>query len=246
MPEKDMGNKKHSARVTERRSSPKDKLQLPEQQTRTHPSSAVGSPSPDKTILSEEDPFKKQAIEDLVTAAPENAPQVPLAELRKYHAGPKLKVADWIKVVVLKWWTGGMICYFFIWGLSTFLLNQWDHLFILGFAMGLVNNLITNNIFRFIARVPGAYDRWMMFPEKKLWFLPLDLIYATLLVFCTELTYNALNLLAAGPDQTVPVLGVEPILFGLIVTLWDLLFLGAKRLFQRILREAKEKAASGR
>ena len=191
--------------------------------------------------------LKTQAVDDLVTANEENSPPVSAAELRQYRSGPRVKMADWVKVLLLKCWTGGMICYFFIWGLSTFTLNQWDHLLILGIALGLVTNLITNNILRFIAGTPGMYDRWMMFPGRKLWWLPFDILYALLLVLCVVMTYNGFNLLAAGgAENASPVFGVEPILFGIILTLWDLLFLGMKRLCRQMLRDAKRKADAGR
>ena len=189
--------------------------------------------------------LKTQAVEDLATASEENSPPVSAAELKKYRSGPRVNMADWVKALLLKCWTGGMICYFFIWGLSTFALNQWDHLLILGIALGLVTNLITNSIFRFIAGTPGKYDRWMMFPGKSLLFLPLDILYALLLVFCTVLTYNGLNMLLAGAGNASPAIGVEPILFGVIVTMWDLLFISAKHLLQRIILDAKQKADGG-
>ncbi len=181
-----------------------------------------------------------RAIDDLVTANEENSPAVSKAELRKYRAGPKIRVADWAKALLLKWWAGGMICYFFIWGLSTFAMNQWDQIAVLGIALGLVTNLIVNSIYRFIAREQGDYDRWMMFPGKKIWFLPLDILYAMLPVSCTVLTYGAVNRLFAGPETTGPALGVEPILFGVILTLWDLLFLGMKHLGKSILKDARK------
>ncbi len=191
--------------------------------------------------------LKTQAVEDLVSANEDNSPPVPVSELRRYHAGPKVHVADWLKALLLKFWAGGMICYFFIWGLSTITMNPWDHAAVIGIALGLITNLIINNVFRFIAKTPGAYDRWMMFPGKSLIFLPADILYAALLVFCTILTYNGINLLAAGDGQGGPAaLGVEPLLFGLILTLWDLLFLGIKHLGRRMLEDAKRKVSAGK
>ena len=186
--------------------------------------------------------LKLQAVDDLVTASPENSPPVSKQELRKYHAGPKIQLSDWVKALLLKIWFAGVICYFFIWGLSTFALNQWDLILILGIVLGGVTHLLTNNIYRFIAKQKGAYDRWMMFPGKSLGFLPLDILYATVLILLTMMTYSGLNRLLAGPDAASPALGVEPVLFGVIVTLWDLLFLGTKRLGSRILQDAKENA----
>ena len=79
---------------------------------------------------------------------------------------PKVHLADWVKALLLKVWFAGVLCYFFVWGLSSYGMNQWDHLVILGLALGMITNLITNNIYRFMAKKTGAYDRWMMFPES--------------------------------------------------------------------------------
>ena len=130
-----------------------------------------------------------------------------------------------------------MVCYFFIWGLSAVSINQWDHLVILGVALGGITHLITNNIFRFIAKQEGAYDRWMMFPKKSLLYLPADLIYALVLMALTIMTDNGINLQAGRA-----VLGVEPILFGALTTGWDLLLLGGKRLFRRMVEDAKKQS----
>ena len=111
-------------------------------------------------------------------------------------------MSDWVKAILIKLWIAGMICYFFIWGISTIAINPWDQLLVIGITLGLATNLMTNNIYRFIAKTPGAYDRWMMFPGKKLYFLPLDVVYAILLTACTIMTYNGINLLAAGGAYT--------------------------------------------
>ncbi len=184
--------------------------------------------------------LKVKAVDDLVNANVENSPPVSRQELRKYQSGPKVKLADWVKAILLKWWIAGTICYFFVWGLSTFNLNQWDLLLILGVVLGLATNLLTNNIYRFIAKTEGSYDRWMMFPKKGYIFYLLDILYGTLLVLCTMMSYNTINLVISGGARDVPVaVGVEPILFGLLITAWDLLFLGFKRVGQRILTDAR-------
>ena len=184
--------------------------------------------------------LKVKAVDDLVNANVENSPPVSRQELRKYQSGPKVKLADWVKAILLKWWIAGTICYFFVWGLSTFNLNQWDLLLILGVALGLATNLLTNNIYCFIAKTEGSYDRWMMFPKKGYIFYLLDILYGTLLVLCTMMSYNTINLVISGGARDVPVaVGVEPILFGLLITAWDLLFLGFKRVGQRILTDAR-------
>ncbi len=234
-----MAGKRSSLSSDSPRSTPGDRIRLPDPPSGTRSSpisaSAEGGAGEDYYRL------KTQAVEDLVTANEENSPPVSAAELRKYHAVPKLTLADWVKAFLLKAWTGGMICYFFIWGLSTLSLNSWDHLLILGLVQGTVTHLITHNVLRFLTKTSGAFDRWMMVPRKEIWFLPLDLLYGLLLVICVVMTYNGINLTAArftgGADSVF--LGVEPLLFGLFILVWDLLFLAMKHLLLRILRDAK-------
>ncbi len=235
-----MGSKKNSSAGT--RKTPRDKIKLPDYKKQKGLPDTKASPDsiPEEKYYD----LKTQAVEDLVTANSENSPPVSPAELRKYHAGPRIRIADWLKAILLKIWFAGVICYFFIWGLSTFTLNQWDHITVIALALGAITNLITNNILRFISKTPGAYDRWMMVPQSKIWFLPLDLIYALFLVLCVLMTYNFINTTAAritGNTESA-FLGVEPILFGIFTTAWDLLFIGMKRLLKRIISDAKQSA----
>ena len=182
-----------------------------------------------------------RAVDDLVNANADNSPPVSKAELKKYHAQKKLTMADWVKAVLLKIWMAGIVCYFILWGLGQYALNQWDMLLILGVALGVVTDLITNNIFRFIAKPAGALDRYMMFPKKSFWTLPLNLIYAIVLLLLVVMTYNGINILLAGPNGETA-LGVEPILFGVFYTGFDLLFISMKRLAGRIAADAKKNA----
>lgn len=185
--------------------------------------------------------LKTQAVDDLVNANAENSPPVSQKELRKYHAQKKLTLADWVKAVLLKIWFAGIVCYFILWGLGPYLQNQWDMLLVVGVALGIVTDLITNNIFRFIAKPAGANDRFMMFPKKAFWTLPLNLAYAMALLLLVVMTYNGVNTLLSGPDgQTA--LGVEPVLFGVFTMGWDMLFIGCKRMAKNILNDAKKSA----
>ncbi len=185
--------------------------------------------------------LKTKAVDDLVNANAENSPPVSQKELRKYHAQKKLTVADWVKAVGLKIWFAGIVCYFILWGLGPYLLNQMDMLLVVAGALGVMTDLITNNVLRFIAKPEGANDRFMMFPKKAFWTLPLNLIYALVLLLLVVMTYNGINTLFANSDGTAA-LGVEPVLFGVFIMGWDMLFLGAKRLFKQILADAKNNA----
>ena len=183
-----------------------------------------------------------KAVDDLVSANMSNSPKVSQAELNKYRSGPKVHLSDWVKVILVKWWFAGAVCFFFLWGLGTVVPNRENQLIIVGLALGFVTDLLVNNIFRYYAKTPGANDRWMMFPKKGFASLPLNILYAFVLLACVVGTYNAVNALwlsLSGQKDTIPI-GVGPILFGLFATLWDLVFLGMKRMLKRIVSDASK------
>ena len=184
-----------------------------------------------------------KAVDDLVTADAENSPKISEQELRKYRSGPKIRLKDWVKVVLIKWWFNGAVCFFFFWGLGMMIPSMENQLIVLGAGLGLVTDLLVNSIFRYYARKPGTNDRWMMAPRKGVAGLALNLVYAFVLLGLVVMTYNIINSVAVmitGPTETVPV-GVEPILFGLLTMGWDMVLLGMKRVFQRIVEDAKNR-----
>lgn len=195
--------------------------------------------------------LKTQAVDDLLNASEENAPKVSREELRKFTSQRKsrMQVADWVKLLLVKWWFAAAVCFFFIWGLAPFVPNVLDQLVIAGLALGFVTDLLTNNVLRFLAKRKDGNDRWMMFPRKGFWSLPLNVLYAGVIMFLVYTAYNVLNraLIALNglPGDAVP-LGVGPILFGLLCLGFDLMLIGMKHGFQKIIAEAQRKAGAGR
>ena len=186
------------------------------------------------------------AVDALVGADEDNSPPVPEEELRKYRSGPRLRFADWAKALLVKIWFAGSVCFFIFWGLSAYITAQLDLLLVFGVALGIVTDLLTNNVFRFYAKTPGANDRWMMFPKQRYAAFLGNIVYACWLLACVAGLYRLINLAllaASGARDAVP-LGVEPILFGVFYTLFDLLFLAMKRLAGRIISDARERARS--
>lgn len=183
-----------------------------------------------------------KAVDDLVTADVSNSPKVSEAELRRYTSGPKVKLSEWAKALLIKFWFNGATCFFFLWGLGVYLRDPLDQLVVLGFALGAVTDLLANNIFRFYAKTPGANDRWMMFPQRSFWTLPLNLLYAGVELFCVVTTYNAVNAaliaLTGAAANSVP-LGVGPILFGVFAAAWDTLFIKIKHTAQSVVADAR-------
>ncbi len=191
--------------------------------------------------------LKTQAVEDLVSANEENSPPVSREEIRKYTSRSRLKVADWVKLLAIKWWFAAAVCFFFIWGLGTYVPHVLDLLVITGVALGFVTDLLTNNVLRFIAPTKGANDRWMMYPKKGFISLPLNLLHAGVVLFLVYTAYNALNVLiisVGGMEADAVPLGVEPILFGLLYLGFDMLLITLKHAAQNMLRDAEKKANS--
>ena len=182
-----------------------------------------------------------KAVDDLVTADESNSPKVSEAELRKYRSGPKIRLSDTLKALLIKFWFNGATCFFFLWGLGTYLYSWLDQMVVLALALGAVNDLLTNNIFRFYAKTPGENDHWMMFPQKAFYTLPLNVLYAGLLLFLVVTTYNVINAAIigiTGAAGAVP-LGVGPILFGVFTTAWDVLLIKIKNTARSVLTDAR-------
>lgn len=182
-----------------------------------------------------------KAVDELVGANKENSPEVPKEELEKYRSASGIRLPRWLKAVLLKAWFAGAVCFFIFWGLGLYLTNLLDMLLVFGLVLGLVTDLLVNNIFRFAAQVEGENDKWMMFPRKGMLSFFLNIFYGYLLLFCVYLLYQLINTVITsftGQVDSVPV-GVEPILFGIFYMGFDLLFLGLKHLARSILSDAR-------
>jgi len=189
--------------------------------------------------------LKTQAVDDLVNASEENSPPVSEAELRAYRSGPRMKVADWVKMLFIKFWFAGAVCFFFIWGLGGVLTNELDLLAVTGMALGVVTDLMTNPVLRFFEKTKGENARWMMVTRKTYSGLFLNILYGYVVLFLVYTLYNVINLAAVritGVADRV-VLGVEPVFFGLFCLGFDLLLIQVKHAIVRIVRDAAKKPA---
>ena len=182
-----------------------------------------------------------EAVSDLVNADESNSPEVSEEELRKYRSGPKFRLSDWAKAILIKMWFAGSVCFFIFWGLSAYITARLDLLLVFGVALGVVTDILTNNILRHIAKTADGNDRWMMFPQKRYLTFVFNILYATVLLVCVDVFYTLLNLSLAGLSGAVTV-GVGPILFGVVYTAFDLLFITMKRVLRQIVSDAKENA----
>ncbi len=187
--------------------------------------------------------MKSEAVEKLVDAQKGNVPEFSQEELEKYRS-KKLNIPEWVKIIFIKFWFAGAVCFFFLWGLGNYVTALLDMLFITGAALGMVTDLLTNNVIRFIEKTPGANDKWLLCTKRGVVGFGLNILSAYVVLLCVFLTYNVINyaiVSITGAADTVP-LGVEPLLFGLLCTGYDLGLGGMKRMVQGIIRDAKNAA----
>lgn len=191
--------------------------------------------------------LKTEAMDALTNTDEEKVPQYSKEELDKYRSKSKLHIPNWLKMIAIKAWFYGAVCFFFLWGLGNYISNYLDMLFVTGVAMGMVTDLLLNNSLRFFEKNPGENDVWMMIRPRGVRSFFLNIIYACVIMFCVFMFYNLLNyaiITVTGAEDTIPV-GVEPLLFGLLSMGFDMLFIGIKRLLTGIIRDAKAAARSG-
>ena len=186
-----------------------------------------------------------KAIDKLVNADKMEIPQDKKLKdpAKKYRSDFLDRIPAPVKALFVKFWFNGAVCYFIFWGLGEFLIDHLDTIVILSLVLGMVNDILVDNILRFIETVPSENAKFMMFPKKKFWTFFTNIIYAFIVLNCVIFLYEIINIaltnILHGTGQVY--LGVEPILFGLFYMGFDLLFVGMKNLFFTIIEDAKYK-----
>lgn len=184
--------------------------------------------------------LKSDAVETLANADTEEVPQYSEEELRKYRSRKGIHIPETLKILLIKAWFGGMVCYFILWGLGAYISSTLDMLFVLGVVLGMVTDLLTNNILRFMEETPGANDKWLLVTHKGVIGFCLNMLMSLVIVVCVFFLYYLINRFVfaiAGEDGNL-FLGVEPLLYGLFCMGFDMLFIGVKRLCRSIWEDA--------
>lgn len=186
--------------------------------------------------------LKTDAVDRLVNA--KGAPPVSDKELEKYTSKRKLRIPQWIKVVLIKLWFAGAVCYFVMWGLGM-MITGLDLIAVLALALGVVTDLMTNNAVRHFVPSEDGSAKWLMFPKKKFWTFFANIGYAIVLLFFVIQSYTIINTVLTGttPDEATTIaVGVEPVLFGLLIMGFDVLFVTIKNNVVKAFKNAMDKA----
>ncbi len=161
--------------------------------------------------------LNSDAVNRLAGANKETAKKVSDKELNKYKSSKLSNIPVWVKALFIKFWFAGASCFFFYWGLAAYVKNWLDIMFIFGLGLGIVTDILTNNVLRFISSRDKEYYPYMMFPSSKYWTFIANVAYAYLLLVLTIGVYSIIKI------------GVEPILFGLVYTGFDMLLIKLKQ-----------------
>ena len=186
------------------------------------------------------------AVEDLVNATKENTPRYSEEELNKYRSGKaKRKFPQWIKVLGIKTWFYGAVCFFVFWGLGMYLADQWDLYFVAGIVLGMVTDLLINHFLRFTEQLPGGSKKWIMVTKRGTAGFFMNLLYGFVLLFLVVTVYQAINTVIFtlhGGSEGAPLLTVEPLGFGLAAMGADMLCVTIRNTLKKIIADAKKAA----
>lgn len=186
--------------------------------------------------------LKSDAVETLVNADTEQTPEYSEEELHRYRSRSGIHLPEVLKIILIKAWFFGAVCYFILWGLGVYVSNMIDMMFVLGIVMGIVTDLLLNNVLRFIEKTPRANEKWIFITKKGTIGFFLNILYGFVILFSVFMLYNVINyvinLLFTGDMTAVP-LGVEPFFFGIFAMGFDMLFIGMKHFVSNMILDAK-------
>ena len=192
------------------------------------------------------DQLHTDAVEDLVSATKENTPRYSEEELNKYRSGKaKRKFPQWLKVLGIKTWFYGAVCFFVFWGLGMYLADQWDLYFVAGIVLGMVTDLLINHFLRFTEQLPGGSKKWIMVTKRGTAGFFMNLLYGFVLLFLVVTVYQAINTVIFtlhGGSEGAPLLTVEPLGFGLAAMGADMLCVTIRNTLKKIVADAKKAA----
>jgi len=178
-----------------------------------------------------------EAVDELVGASKENTPRYSKEELEKYtSARGKWKIPEKLKVLLIKWWFYGAVCFFVFMGLGLYLADTLDLYFVAAVVMGMTADLLINRYLRFAEKLPGGSAAYRMVTLRGATGFFCNILYAGLLLFFTITAYGVINAVLGAMGGY---LGVEPIGFGIVVTCIDSMCLRLKSLLLKIVADAR-------
>lgn len=182
--------------------------------------------------------LKTEAIDDLLNAETDET-EVSEEELKKYRKS-SFHIPDFLKYTLIKLWFAGAVYYFIGFGLG--ITNLLDQVFVMGIALGMVTDLLTNNVIRFLEETPGANDKWLLFSRKGYMSFFFNMIYGIVMLVAVAGVYWVLEWIAdvitSDPDTLH--IGTEPVFFGVFCALLDMLLIKLKNLILKLFKRIRK------
>ncbi len=187
--------------------------------------------------------FSSEAVDTLANADNEPIPQYPEEELTKYRK-KKFQIPNLAKVLIVKAWFAGAMFYFVQMGLG-WLIGPGENLHLISvMVFGMVTDLLTNNVIRFMEPYNGANDKWILINKRGVTGLCMNVLFCGVIYFLVFVTYilleNIIGLVIGRAGEFYIV--QEPILFGIFCMGIDLALIGIKNLCISIFEDAKASA----
>lgn len=165
-------------------------------------------------------------------------------EKRPYKIDFLSRIPASIKVLFIKYWVFGVICYFFYWGLGYYIPNLENLTLVVGIATGIILDIFVTSAFLYFESDKKEFHPYLLVPVpfKKFWSLPINIVVYTGEAFGVYGIYYLINRLieiSKGLEPGTAPLSVEPLLYGLIALVIDVIIIAFKDLIIFIIRKIK-------
>ncbi len=148
------------------------------------------------------------------------------------------KVSTSLKVNVVKWWCAGAIMYLF--GIAMYMLDVLDYMFLIMFVNGLSYEYIIKNIVKVFEPRKDYRVKYLPFEKAGVKSLFLMQLYSMYLMFGFLTTWGLISY-TLDVLFGVGAIGTEPITFGLITLLCDIIGIFVIRKVTLIIKKTRGK-----
>ncbi len=170
-----------------------------------------------------------------------------LNKMDPYAINKLHKVPFWIKATLLKWWFYGATYFFMMMSITNATENStsqgmWEWIYIMaGVLCGAFYDLVINKILILADTDKHESNNFSVFISKKYYAMILNIIYYTL-VFVLVFILQTYMLPPIMKNFNIKFkFGSEPVTFGILVLIFDYIFLGIKQLIILIIKKIKAK-----
>jgi len=149
-------------------------------------------------------------------------------ELNPYRIDRFDSIPICIRVNVVKWWCYAACYYLVGFGMPQLMYSVIDTMFTLGLVMGLVSALVIAFIVRGICVKEEVYNKYLAIKNNGPIRIIQHVLYSWILVTMVTMTYQIINtaiIAVMNLETGVITLAVEPIIFGVFVVIYDILFI---------------------